>query len=57
MPAGTLRREITAAQTAALSPAATFYDLELTFADGAVLRWAEGQVKVGPQGALCPNPS
>lgn len=48
LPAGTLRREITAAQTDTLSQAATFYDLELTFADGAVLRWAEGPVKVEP---------
>ncbi|WP_028627516.1 hypothetical protein [Metapseudomonas resinovorans] len=47
-PAGTLRREITAEQTAQLSLAAAFHEVELTFADGAVLRWAEGPVELSP---------
>lgn len=48
-PAGTLRREITAAQTGALTFAKAVYDLELTFADGTVQRWAEGSVTLSPQ--------
>ncbi|UCP00107.1 hypothetical protein LF844_09925 [Metapseudomonas lalkuanensis] len=48
-PAGTLRREISAAQTGALSFTAAVYDLELTFADGTVQRWAEGPVTLSPQ--------
>ncbi|WP_330114929.1 hypothetical protein SA496_01280 [Pseudomonas sp. JS3066] len=48
-PAGTLRREITAAQTGALNFTAAVYDLELTFADGTVQRWAEGTVSLSPQ--------
>lgn len=48
-PAGTLHREITAAQTGALSFGSAVYDLELTFADGTVQRWAEGPVTLSPQ--------
>jgi hypothetical protein len=47
--AGTLRREISAAQTGGLTFTDAVYDLEVTFADGSVQRWAEGSVKVSPQ--------
>ncbi|MDT4869641.1 hypothetical protein FQZ97_1046820 [compost metagenome] len=50
--AGTIRREISAVQTGALPAAAAVYDLEVTFADGSVLRWVEGPVTVSPQVTL-----
>jgi hypothetical protein len=48
-PAGALHREISAEQTAALDFQAAVYDLEVTFADGTVQRWAEGEVVLSPQ--------
>ncbi|MCY1464679.1 hypothetical protein D9M71_827400 [compost metagenome] len=47
-PAGTLRREITAEQTAGLPVGELFHELEVTFADDSVQRWASGPVKVEP---------